>query len=127
MSSDNKIIGVLVYIRNFIDTSLGLDRKFMNMYNCSKYKEFEEAHGALFLSLLNVRCSNWSVPQCQQTRLNVKFVMHVATYFDIAWLCRFTVCISTYQCPTLLYGQLTIYELIFVHLDMFIFLYVGIF
>ena len=35
------------------------------MYNCYKCNEVEEAHGALLLSLLNVRCTNWYVPQFQ--------------------------------------------------------------
>ena len=69
MSSDNKIIELLVYNCHFSNTALGLNRKFMNMYNCYKCNEVEEAHGALLLSLLNVRCPNWSVPQFQKDKI----------------------------------------------------------
>ena len=69
MSSDNKIIECLVYNCQFSNTPLGLNRKFMNMYNYYKCNEVEEAHAALLLSLLNVRCSNWSVPQFQKDEI----------------------------------------------------------
>ena len=69
MSSDNKIIELLVYNCHFSNTPLGLNRKFMNLYNCYKCNEVEEAHGALLLSLLNVRSTNWSVPQFQKDKI----------------------------------------------------------
>ena len=69
MSSDNKIIELLVYNCHFRNTPLGLIRKFMNMYNCYKCNEVVEAHGALLLSLLNVRCTHWSVPQFQKDEI----------------------------------------------------------
>ena len=69
MSSDNKIIELLVYNCHFSNTPLGLNRKFMNMYNFYKCNEVEEAHGALLQSLLNVRCTNWSVPQFQKDEI----------------------------------------------------------
>ena len=66
MSSDNKIIELLMYNCHFSNTQLGLNRIFMNIYNCYKCNEVEEAHGPLLLSLLNVPCTNWSVPQFQK-------------------------------------------------------------
>ena len=45
MSSDNKIIELLVYNCHFSNTPLGLDTKFMNMYNCYKCNDVEEAQG----------------------------------------------------------------------------------
>ena len=69
MSSDNKIIELLVYNCHFSKTPQGLNRKLMNMYNCYKYNEVEQAHGAPLLSLLNVRGTNWSVPQFQKDEI----------------------------------------------------------
>ena len=89
MSSDNKIIELLVYNCHFSNTPLGLKRKFMNMYNCYKCNEVEEAHGALLLSLLNVRCTNWSVLSFRKMRLNVWFMMFVSINLDILWWCIF--------------------------------------
>ena len=63
MSSDNKIIEILVNNCHFSNAPLGLNRKSMNIcYNCYKCNEVDEAHGALLLSLLNVGYTNWSVP-----------------------------------------------------------------
>ena len=69
MSSDSRIIGPLVYNCHFSNTQLDLNRKFINMYNCYKCNEIEEAHGALLLSLLNVGCTNWYVPQFQKDEI----------------------------------------------------------
>ena len=68
MSSDSKIMELLVYNCHFNNIPLGL-KKFMNMYSCYKCNEVEEANGALLLSLLNVRCANWFVPQFQKDEI----------------------------------------------------------
>ena len=69
MSSDINIIELLAYNCHFNNTPLGLNRKFMNMYNCNKCYKVEEAHGVLLLLLVNVRCKNWSVPQFQKDEI----------------------------------------------------------
>ena len=45
----------------------------MNMYNCNKCNEVEEAHGALLVSLLNVRYTNCCVPEFQEDEIKCMF------------------------------------------------------
>ena len=123
MSSDNKIIELLVYNCHLSNTPLGLNRKFMNMYNCYKCNEVEEAHWALLLSLLKVRCLNWSVPQFQKDEIQCMIYdvcVNWSWYFMVMYLLN--VWISTFPCPTVLYEWLIIVIFIFVYINMFIFL-----
>ena len=114
MSNDNKIIELLVYNCHFSSTPLGLNRKSMNINNCYKCKEFEEAHGALLLSLLNVRWRNWSVLQFQKDEIELILTFHGDVSFNV-W-------ISTFPGPMVLYEWMIIVVFIFVHINMFIFL-----
>ena len=123
MSSDNKIIELLVYNCHFSNTPLGLNRKSMNRYNCYQCNQVEEAHGALLLSLLNVWCTNCSVPQFRKMRLNVWFMMFVSINLDILWWCIFLMSenLLFHARLTVLYEWLIIVVFIFVHINMFIF------
>ena len=81
-----KIVELLVYICHFSNTPLGLNREFISMCKCNKCNEVEVAHGALLLSLLNVRCTNWSVPQFQKDKIECMI-------YDVCvnWSCYFMV------------------------------------
>ena len=84
MSSDNNIIERLVYNCHFSNTPLGINKKIMNMYNCYKCNEVEEAHGALLLAWMFDAQIGLSL-SFRKMRLKVWSMMFVSINLDILW------------------------------------------
>ena len=66
MSSNNGIIHTLVLNSYFVNTPLGMNRKFISMYRQKESTEDDRSAGAVLCSLLNVRSQNWSIPEFQK-------------------------------------------------------------
>ena len=71
LSCGNNIIELLVHKCNLNNTPLGLNRKLMNMYSCSKCSEFWRSSWSTAFVILNVQCRNWSGPQYNKDEIEL--------------------------------------------------------
>ena len=95
----NKIIELLVYKCHFSNTSLGVNRKFMNMNNCNKCNKVEKLMELCFcyywmFIIINYHYWMFDVKiglslSFRKMRLNVWFMMFVSIDLDILWWCIF--------------------------------------
>ena len=87
ISSDNKIIELLVYNFHFSNTPLSLKKVL-----------------AMLLSSLTVQCTNWSVPQFQKDLFECMiYDVWVTWSWNLMVMTLYSVWISTFLCSTILH------------------------